>query len=268
MRHGVLLGTGCLLALLSFPSVAQAQSETAPAPKVIPNVDPTPADVAARSERMSSTLGRLAQAYYWSGVKTGAQLTIGTVFVGLAGYFAFSKNVTQGTGSSRGAAVILSMMTGSAYLGRGLYALTGTTTTHETRLARFQLRHRDGPLTAADLAPFEAELALEAELGRNARHWEAATSLGVAAGGATLFAFGASSELRKSAREIVYIEGGVMLLSGAGLGIYSLVHESASEAEWHNYRAGGDLREASGASFRIAPVVSPKLAALSIIGQF
>lgn len=223
---------------------------------------------------MNLALTRLADANHSSAGRTAFQLGWGSLFVGLSGYFAFSKNVEQGTGSSRGAAVILSMMTGATYLGKGIYSLTGVSTGDEKRLARFQLRRSAGPLNEAELGRFEAELELEADHAKSARHWEAASSLGAAVGGATLITFGATSELRKSARELVFIEGGVMLLSGAGLGIYSLLKESASEREWRDYRAG--TTPALGAStagepairWQVAPVITPNVAALSVIGQF
>ena len=260
MRLGVHFGTACLLAVLSFDSVAHAQSAAVTTAKGVA--------VATRDARMRSTLARLADANHWNAGKSALQLGVGTLFVGLAGYFAFSKNAEQGSGSGRGAAVILSMMTGAAYLGRGVYSLGGVSTSDERRWARFQQRDPSQPLTDVELARLEAEIELEAELARSARHWEIATSFGVAAGGATLFAFGATSELRGEARELVYIEGGVMLLSGLGLGIHSSLKESASEREWRDYRAGTTRAASPSLRWQVAPVLAPHVAALSVVGQF
>jgi len=229
-------------------------------------------DVSQRSERMGAALERVAEANRSSVGRTVFQLTWGSVFVGLAGYFAFSKNVEQGTGSSRGTAVILSMMTGATSLGRGVYGLTGVHSNEQTRVERFRLRQRSGPLSEAELGRFEAELELFADQARSARHWESAASLGMAVGGATLLTFGATSELRKSAREIVYIEGGVMLLSGLGAGLYSLLSESTSEAEWRKYRAGTTTLvnppASTGIRWQVTPVLSPSVAAFSLQARF
>ena len=298
MRHGVRFGLVGLLAVLSFGSTARAEDKAEaeaapnatapnatapnatapnatawPAPNATALPAPTADDLSQRSARMAAALERVAQANRSSATRTAFQLTWGSLFVGLAGYFAFSKNVEQGTGSSRGAAVLLSMMTGATSLGRGVYGLTGVRSSEQNRLERFKLRQQSGPLSEPELGRFEAQLELLADQARSARYWESAASLGMAVGGATLLTFGATSELRKSAREIVYIEGGVMLLSGLGVGLYSLLSESTSETEWRNYRAGTTAPLAkpaarAGVRWQLTPVVSANVAALSVQGQF
>jgi hypothetical protein len=250
-----------LLATLSFHSSAFAQSEPAAS-------NPSQGNVSQeRADRMAASLTRLAEANRWSAGDTVLSLTAGAALMGFGTYFAFSREAQEGNGSSRGFAVVLSVLAGSSLFARGVYSLGGVSTESEARLVRFNQKRTQGTLNEIELARFEGQLELEAVNARTKRRWSAVSSIGGAAAGAGLMVLGATSRLRGPARDVMYYEGGGLFAVETALAIYELRRESTGEREWRSYQSK-EAPRASSLRFQIAPVLAPHVAALSLIGQF
>lgn len=245
-----------LLAILSVHSSAFAQSGPAAAPVT-----------QERADHLAESLARLADANRWSAGDTVLSLSAGAALMGFGTYFAFSRERQEGNGSSRGFAVALSVLAGSSLFARGVYSLGGVSTESEARLLRFNQKRAQGALTEIELARFEAQLELEASLARSKRRWSAVSSVGGAAAGAGLIVLGATSRLRGPARDVMYYEGGGLFAVETAFAIYALSSESVAEREWRTYQAKA-APHASSLELRVAPVLAPHIAALSVIGRF
>ncbi|MES1174820.1 MAG: hypothetical protein ABUL62_10885 [Myxococcales bacterium] len=245
-----------LLATLGVHSSAYAQSEAAAS-----------AVSKERADRMAASLTRLADANRWGAGDTVLSLSAGAALMGFGTYFAFSREAQEGNGTSRGFAVALSVLAGSSLFARGAYSLGGVSSESEARLARFDQQRSAGTLTEIELARFEGQLELEAANARSKRRWSAVSSIGGAAAGAGLMVLGATSRLRGPARDVMYYEGGGLFAVETALAIYELSRESTGEREWRQYLAN-EAPRASALRLRLAPVLAPHVAALSVIGQF
>jgi hypothetical protein len=268
----------CVAALaLAHPRIAAAQSvpdvQSAPPPPQVPPQVPTPpdpavADLQHRSDRLHTAFEKLADDNRWSGWTTAGHLINGVLWLGIGAVVTFVKDDEFGSDLGRAVAATGSVLIGAPSLALGIRGLSGATSVDEDRFVRFERARAAGRLSPTEVARYEGELREEAEYGRKARITGGVAEVGLAAGGATLIAFAATSPSFGDARYLVYVEGGWMLLIGTIDGISKLTGESAGEREWRSYQHDVPSEPTGTVRIGFVPAVSPRAATFSVVAEF
>ena len=117
-------------------------------------------------------------------------------------------------------------------------AFLNITTPQEDRWERWQQARRRGA-TAVDVAGFEGEFRSEAEMMRFQRVVAGILGLSMAVGGGAIIALTAADrDLADDELIVGYALGGTFLITGALVGLLSLVVKSPIEQDWESYQRG------------------------------
>jgi hypothetical protein len=141
---------------------------------------------------------------------------------------------------------------GATFVGMGAMQLAmgvaflNITTPQEDRLTRWQEARRRGA-TALDVAGFEGEFRSEADMAAFQRTVAGILGLSMAAGGAAIVALTAADrELEDDELIVGYAIGGTFLITGALMGLLSLVIKAPIEQDWENYQRGATPQDPAG----------------------
>jgi len=167
----------------------------------------------------------------------------------------------------------LQLITGGLLLGMGTVVLTSgiyslaTPSFGAERYERFRLAYADG-LSEREIGSFEGELRLDAERARFGRQMQVVTGFAKLLGGAGIVIATAAAITTQGQEKFGYILGSVVGGLGLLTAIKSLFCRSHAERAWDDYLNGEVPEARASVQVDVAPIVSPEVGGVSVVGSF